>query len=332
MNKQILILGGTQFVGRHLCERLEKRPDLSVTLFHRGKTNPELFPGFRHVLGDREAAGWLPLVQQDWDAVVDFSGYYPRSLREILIALRGRVRRYIFVSTISVYDLERPLNGEMITAESPILSWTEADESDRTLLTYGQRKAACEAALLSFPELNPVIFRPGLIYGPYDPTDRLYYWLWRCNQHDTFLVPEPLSQRIQMTYAPDFARILESALFMPKLSESVYLALTHAPLALSAILASMCPQERPIPNLKTVTGPWLESHSLQYWQDFPLTLPFEICFDQAPILRDFAGCYTPFVESMARCRDYYGALGWPIPQTGLSPEREAAFLSELTMA
>lgn len=333
MSKKILILGGTQFVGRHLCERLEKRSDVDVTLFHRGKTNPSLFPGFRHVLGDREVDGLLPLAQEHWDAIVDFSGYYPRTLRAFLSALRGAHQhnqhqpRYIFVSTISVYDLDAFRAEEIITAQSPIVSWTEADETDTSMLTYGQRKAACEAAVQAFPEFQPVIFRPGLIYGPYDPTDRAYYWLWRQNQRKQLLVPDSLGLRSQMTFALDFAHILEKALFLPRIPEPVYLALTHSALSLAEIFEAMRAPGISAPQLCPVSGDYLEKQDIRYWMDLPLTLPFERLFENTQLQRDFAGAFTSFAQSMALCRDYYAAQGWPIPQTGLSPEREDAFLA-----
>jgi len=49
---RLLVLGGTQFVGRHLvAEALRRGHD--VTLFHRGRTNADLFPEATHVHGDR---------------------------------------------------------------------------------------------------------------------------------------------------------------------------------------------------------------------------------------------------------------------------------------
>lgn len=38
---KLLVLGGTQFVGRRIAERAIERGH-TVTLFHRGKTNPGL--------------------------------------------------------------------------------------------------------------------------------------------------------------------------------------------------------------------------------------------------------------------------------------------------
>jgi 2'-hydroxyisoflavone reductase len=49
----LLILGGTQFVGRHLVDAALCQGH-QVTLFHRGRTNPGLFPEAEAIHGDRD--------------------------------------------------------------------------------------------------------------------------------------------------------------------------------------------------------------------------------------------------------------------------------------
>ena len=48
----VLVFGGTQFVGRYLTGELIHRGH-DVTLYNRGETNPDLFPEADHVPGDR---------------------------------------------------------------------------------------------------------------------------------------------------------------------------------------------------------------------------------------------------------------------------------------
>jgi nucleoside-diphosphate-sugar epimerase len=48
----LLILGGTRFVGRHLTEAALAAGH-QVTLFNRGRTNPDLFLEAEHLHGDR---------------------------------------------------------------------------------------------------------------------------------------------------------------------------------------------------------------------------------------------------------------------------------------
>jgi len=52
--KKILIIGGTQFVGRNLIEHLIELGTYDITLFNRGITNPDLFPEIKKIKGDRK--------------------------------------------------------------------------------------------------------------------------------------------------------------------------------------------------------------------------------------------------------------------------------------
>src|SRR5204863_252221 len=60
---RLLILGGTSFVGRHLAEAALARGD-EVTLFNRGRTNPDLFPEAEKLRGDRDG-GLAPIDGRD---------------------------------------------------------------------------------------------------------------------------------------------------------------------------------------------------------------------------------------------------------------------------
>src|SRR5204862_1637120 len=106
---QLLVLGGTRFLGRHLsAAALAQGHDL--TLFTRGQTNPDLFPEAEHLRGDRDG-DLAALESGTWDAVVDTSGYFPRIVRAAAETLAGRVGHYTFISSISVYaDLSRPVD------------------------------------------------------------------------------------------------------------------------------------------------------------------------------------------------------------------------------
>src|SRR5881275_2646892 len=112
---RILILGGTQFLGRHTVDvALERGHD--VTLFNRGQTRPELFPDVEKLHGDRDG-DLSALDGRAFDAVVDTSGYVPRVVLQTLDAL-GDVGHYTFVSSISVYaDLSSPPTEETPVAE-----------------------------------------------------------------------------------------------------------------------------------------------------------------------------------------------------------------------
>ena len=82
--KKILILGGTQFVGRNLVERLDALGQFEITLFNRQQTGSHLFSHLKKIKGDRETSDINQLKNKTWDAVIDLSAYYPNSLQNLL--------------------------------------------------------------------------------------------------------------------------------------------------------------------------------------------------------------------------------------------------------
>jgi 2'-hydroxyisoflavone reductase len=191
---QILILGGTQFLGRHAVDAALERGH-EVTLFNRGQTRPELYPDVEKLRGDRD--GDLgALAGRTFDAVVDTSGYVPRIVRETIDAL-GEVGHYTFVSTIAVYDLSEP-GGE----DAPVQQLEEETEEWRE--AYGPLKALCEEVVR---ERYPDAFvpRPGLIVGPWDPTGRFTYWPTRIAAGGRVLAPEPRDAPQEVIHARDLA-------------------------------------------------------------------------------------------------------------------------------
>src|SRR5262249_4269142 len=129
---QILVLGGTQFLGRHLVEAALVRGH-DVMLFNRGRTRPELFPELEKLPGDRDAALGA-LAGRSFDAVVDTSGYVPRVVFETIDAL-GDVGHYPFVSTMSVY----PEDGRAPDEDTPVAQLEEETE-EVGLASYGPLK------------------------------------------------------------------------------------------------------------------------------------------------------------------------------------------------
>jgi len=89
---ELLVLGGTVFLGRHIVHSALDQGH-RVTLFNRGRSNPELFPEVERLSGDRD--GKLEsLAGRQWDAVVDTCGYVPRLVGDSARALAESVGHY----------------------------------------------------------------------------------------------------------------------------------------------------------------------------------------------------------------------------------------------
>jgi 2'-hydroxyisoflavone reductase len=163
---KLLVLGGTQFLGRAFVEAAVERGH-ELTLFNRGETNPELFPEVEKLRGDRAVD---PVPSGSWDAVVDTSGYLPAVVRASAAALREQVGRYLFVSSISAYaDFSAGPREDSPRAE---LGDMPSDELLPGYENYGPLKALCEDVVTEVYGDRALIVRPGLIVGPHDPTGR----------------------------------------------------------------------------------------------------------------------------------------------------------------
>ncbi len=193
---KILILGGTVFVGRHIAELAIARGH-DVTVFHRGSKGLGIVAGAAEILGDRNA-DLSALADQSWDAVIDTCAYVPRAVTHSGLSLSSATRRYIFISTISVFDFDE--RGTAFVGSHPTVQ-TE----DVTAETYGALKIECEQALAAIFGERLTVVRPGLVAGPYDPTNRFTYWVERFANCNSVLVPDQLDQAIALIDARDLA-------------------------------------------------------------------------------------------------------------------------------
>jgi 2'-hydroxyisoflavone reductase len=205
---RILVLGGTAFVGRHLVESALARGHV-VTLFTRGRTNPDLFPDAEHVRGDRES-DLSRLAGREFEAVLDTSGYVPRVVRDSAELLAGHVERYVFVSSLSVYE-----DAETLHESTPTQSADDPESEDVTA-GYGPLKALCEQAVEAALPGRALVIRPGLVVGRYDYTGRFGYWPRRIAQGGEILAPGKPENRVWLIDARDLAgwtiRMVESQL------------------------------------------------------------------------------------------------------------------------
>src|SRR5690606_4434892 len=137
---RILVLGGTSFIGPYQVEYALERGH-EITLFNRGRTNPRLFRGLETLIGDR-AGDVRALEGRQWDVVLDNSAQEPEWVELTGRVLRDNVRRYILVSTRSVYsDLSRVPS----TADAPVYTIENTPVEPGQRRPYGLRKAPLRA-------------------------------------------------------------------------------------------------------------------------------------------------------------------------------------------
>ena len=197
---RFLLFGGTGFLGRHLVQAALEHQH-TVTLFNRGQTHPELFPHVEQLHGDRKSDLRM-LRRRTWDAVIDSNGQIPRQVRESASLLAESTQHYTFISTTSVYA---DFTVAPIDERSPVSKLEDPTSEDRTPETYGARKALCEYYAEQALPNRVLVIRPGLIVGPYDPTDRFTYWPHRIARGGEVLAPGDPEQPVQFIDVRDLA-------------------------------------------------------------------------------------------------------------------------------
>jgi 2'-hydroxyisoflavone reductase len=264
---KILILGGTVFYGRAIVEAALARGH-SLTLFNRGKTNPELFPQVEKLVGDRQT-GLDQLRNRRWDAVIDPSGYIPRLVRQSAELLADAVDHYTFISSLSVY---RDFSQIGIDEQAPVGTLEDETVEEVTGETYGPLKALCEQAVEAAMPGRALILRPGLIVGPHDPTDRFTYWPYRVAQGGEVLAPGRPARRVQFIDVRDLAewtiRMVEEK------RTGIYNADgPHTALPMEDLLAACKQVSGSDASFTWVSEEFLNENKVGAWIDLPLWIP-----------------------------------------------------------
>ena len=196
----LLVLGGTRFLGLHLVEAALGRGH-RVTLFNRGQSNPGLFSEVEELRGER-GGDLSPLRGRTWDAVIDTSGYLPREVRRSAELLAGSVGHYTFVSSISVYESFGPTG---LDEDASVLEPPDPEPEEMSWEHYGGLKVGCERAAEAAMPGRTLVVRPGMIVGPHDYTDRFPYWRRRVAEGGEVLAPGDPEQPVQLIDARDLA-------------------------------------------------------------------------------------------------------------------------------
>jgi len=265
----ILIIGGTRFLGRHLVDSALARGH-QATLFNRGKSNPDLFLNIETILGDREH-DIEKLSGREWDAVIDTCGYFPRIVRLSASGLERSVGRYVFISSISAFA-DSILTKIGVDESDPVGTIEDETVEEITGETYGPLKALCEKAVLDLYGDRGLVVRPGLIVGPNDPTDRFTYWPLRVARGGDVIAPEGSQVPVQIIDVRDLSE------FIIKLIEDGASGIFSATgpdyeLTIGAMLETSKQVSGSDAKFHWASVEFLDQHKVAAWSDMPVWIP-----------------------------------------------------------
>ncbi len=206
---RVLVIGGTLFIGRALVELLLARGD-EVVIMHRGNASPfGKRTGEIHCDRNDVAAVRAALHGSSFDLVFDNVYDFQRGTgaeavsAAAIAASTGRLRRYVFTSSIAVFGEGggKTGRGGEFDEDSPMVP---ADFPN----PYSAQKAESERALFALQRERGIpvtTVRPTFIYGPNNPVDR-ETWFWdRILANRPIMVPDDGSRLMQWVHVQDVA-------------------------------------------------------------------------------------------------------------------------------
>jgi|GEM_PF-737026 len=199
--RNILIIGGTKFIGKLLIDLLLKNGDC-VTVFSR---SAPVERQVMHLAGDRERPTDMAMLQhaiqgQVFDVVYDMCAYNLDHAKDLYLVIGDKAKRLVFFSSAAVYPPTElfPLRENDPTGLHPSFG------------DYGTNKAAIESFYTekcATDDVQLTIFRPHYILGPGDYFERHQYVLSRIEQHKPIYVPGDGHALIQFAFSEDVAKL-----------------------------------------------------------------------------------------------------------------------------
>ncbi len=198
---KVLIIGGNRFVGLRLSTALDRESGIELHVLNRTGQVPHTH---RAVIfkGDRRDLT-LARIDQEYDVVVDFATFNDTDARASTGFFK-RVGRYIFISTIAVYDLGADLREEQFDPGKFDLTVNHGPPSS---LSYQLGKRRAEAEFAQNARFPVVSVRFPYILGPDDYTRRLEFHVERITRNQMLYLPDP-SARVSMIHSEDACRFL----------------------------------------------------------------------------------------------------------------------------
>ncbi|MFF6998594.1 NAD-dependent epimerase/dehydratase family protein [Streptomyces sp. NPDC008313] len=327
---RLLMLGGTEFVGRAVVEAALGR-GWDVTVFHRGRHEPP--SGARVLLGDRTAPdGLAALAEGEWDVVVDTWSGAPRAVRDAARLLAGRVRHHVYVSSCSVYAWPRAAG---FTEEAPVVEGASADAEQTD---YARDKRGGElAAVSAFGADRSLLVRSGLILGPYENIGRLPWWLTRMARGGPVLAPGPHGLPIQYVDVRDLAEWILGA--AERGTSGAYNVVGPQGISTMGDLLDACVRVTGSVARPRWTDPQVVLDAgIEPWTQLPVWTPPDSelhdavhCMDVSRAVREGLRC-RPVAETVADTWEWLRSVGGLAPQrpdrpaSGLDPALEAEVL------
>lgn len=227
--RRILVFGGNGFIGSETVRRLLDKGD-EITIVNRGNwyfdSSERIKPFVKaHFLCDRDKLLKIDceelLTSGYYDAVIDFSSYNARQMKQVVDILHGRVGVYIYISTDSIYEVCEKTHSKPSIEEDAVRPKSPKKRLElKREEKYAHDKLACEEVLEQerksggFPY---VALRLPDVIGPRDSSFRFWtYHLWirihKAIQHSVHMPNGVMDVKFSLIHVEDAAKAIEKVL------------------------------------------------------------------------------------------------------------------------
>lgn len=203
----VLVLGGTGAIGKHLVDCLAVGTNKIYVTTRRQRTETE---HVSYVVGNAHDYNFICSIldERHWDAVVDFMSYNTEEFKLRVKHFLETTDQYIYISSARVYAN----SSDPITEDSPRLLDVCKDADYLKTDEYALTKARQENLLRESGRTNWTIIRPYITFSEIrlqlSPLEK-ECWLYRVLQGRTIVFSRDLADRLTtLTYGADVARCI----------------------------------------------------------------------------------------------------------------------------
>lgn len=208
---EILVAGGTRYMGRYLVWELLNRGH-QVTILSRGQTEDPFGDRVQRIRGDRYQQQELAKIfrGKSYDVICDSLAYTSNDVMTLLEAVS--CKRYVQISSASVYEeWHLGMKEEEYQPELEVLMNCQRGE-----VPYSVGKRQAEAAIAQrYGNLSHAMVRFPFVLGPDDYTGRLEFYVEHIRNSKGFFTDNPEAGLA-------FVHGKEAGVFLAHLVESDY--------------------------------------------------------------------------------------------------------------
>jgi nucleoside-diphosphate-sugar epimerase len=294
MMKNVLIIGGSYFIGRVFVEELLKEDQYAIYVMNRGNV-PIRKEGVKEIASDRHNIIQMQenLPSLDWHAIVDFCAFTPSDIEAMFAVLpKDKVGHYIYISTATIYSktFNFPIKEDepKLTGPQPELG-PFGDYAYHKWLAELELEKQCTEKSIPFTSI-----RPAFVYGKYNYAPRESYFIELLVQGKTIVLPDNDLALFNFVSVWDLAKILIGCVGNPAVFNQAF----------NAAADELLSYRRLVEVLETISGRKAKIENLRIRQiieqQVPLPFPLDehLIYSGKAIEKLLGFEYTPFEVAM----------------------------------